>query len=72
MVVPVTLASLRRWDNPEDMDIHEVSGCVPALTILGNYEPFEELKSLKAALKRINRALKGSIYKVKNKSSFLV
>lgn len=27
MVVPVTPASLRRWENPEDMDIHEVGGC---------------------------------------------
>lgn len=25
VVVPVTLASLRKWENPEDMDIHEVS-----------------------------------------------
>lgn len=66
MVVPVTLVSLRRWENPEDMDIHEVSGCVPALTVLGgNYEPFEKVKSVKAALRQINRALQGSIYKIK-------
>lgn len=26
VVVPVTPASLRKWENPEDMDIHEVGG----------------------------------------------
>lgn len=33
MVVPFTPASLRRWENPEDMDIHEVSGGVLALFV---------------------------------------
>lgn len=28
VVVPVTPVSLRRWENPEDMDIQEVSGCL--------------------------------------------
>lgn len=31
MVVPVNTASLRRWENPEDMDIQEVSGCLISL-----------------------------------------
>ena len=33
VVVPVNPASLRRWENPEDMDIHEVNGHVPILAM---------------------------------------
>lgn len=34
MVVPVTPVSLRRWENPEDMDIQEVSGEFSLISLL--------------------------------------
>lgn len=34
VVVPVTPVSLRRWENPEDMDIQEVSGEFSLISLL--------------------------------------